>query len=122
MSIKRTYVEFFYPGTFFDESSVKEVASRSIKKLIIPKEAFAFQFFDVLSTDEGGVKLESDRLNISPIYYCGGRVMTLGEVIEEMPEAIALISTMKANHLRRVIKCRTGNFKPFSYKDRYIEV
>jgi len=119
---KRTYVEFFYPGTFFDESSVREVASRNVKKLSVPERAFAFQFFDVMSTEEGGIEMKSKRLNISPMYYYGGRVMTLDEVRQEMPKAETLISNMQINRFKRVIKCRTGNFKPFGHRDRHIEV
>lgn len=122
MTKVETYVEFFYPGVFFDESSVVKVSSRDTRKLRVPEQAFAFQFFDIMSTKENGVKMESKAINISPMFYYGGRVMTLNDVRKEMPEARILISNMRGNHWKKVIRCRTGNFKPFGDQDINIEV
>lgn len=120
MAETRTYVEFFYPGAFFDETSTREVQSRD-SNVSVPDGAFGFRFFDVMSTDEGGVKMVSDKLNLSPMHYYGGRIMTLDEVRHEMPDARILISNMEGNGYARVIRCRTGNFKPFEDGDIFIE-
>jgi hypothetical protein len=120
MAKVRTFIEFFYPGVFVDETSVKEVSSRDIKGVNVPQGAFGFIFFDVMSTKKGGVKMKSKRLNISPMYFYGGRIMTLAEVRREMPSERILIDNMEGNGLVRVIRCRTSNFKPFEENDVYI--
>lgn len=122
MSKKKTYVEFFFRGVLFDETSVREVQSRDVEKLEVPKNAFGFQFFDVLTTTQEGVELTSDRLNESPMHYYGGRIMTLEEVRAEMPDATTLISNMEGNGYDRVIRCTQGNFKPFEDGDIYVEI
>lgn len=121
MAQVKTYVEFFYPGVMFDETSLEEVTSRDVDRVKVPQGAFGFLFFDLMSTEEGGVKMESDRLNISPMYYYGGRIMTLDEVRREVPSAHTLIGNMEGNDYNRVIRCRTGNFKPFHDGDVYVE-
>ena len=121
MAKTTTYVEFFFPGVMFDESSVKEVTNRDTKGVNVPNGAFGFRFFDVKTTEEDGVKMESDRLNESPMYYYGGRVMTLADVRREMPDSHTLISNMRGNGYKRVIRCRTGNFKPFQKGDVHIQ-
>ncbi len=108
-----TYVEFLHPGIFMSEESVKKVKSRDVLELKVPKTAFAFKFFGIKSTIVDGIKLTSERLNISPTYFFGGRIMTLDEVCKELPDARTLISNMKCNHWDRIIRCRTGNFQPF---------
>jgi hypothetical protein len=121
MSKTTTYVEFYYPGIMVDEASVKVVNHRDSKKVNVPSGSFGFRFFDVKSTEEGDVKMESDRLNLSPMYYYGGRIMTLDDVRREMPNDRILISNMESNGWSRVIKCRTGNFKPFDGGDVHIK-
>lgn len=117
MAKKTTYVEFYFPGVMFDETSVKKVATRDTKDISVPNGAFGFRFFDVMTTEENGVKMESDKLNESPMYYYGGRIMTLAVVQREVPDARILISNMRGNGYKRVIRCRTGNFKPFQKGD-----
>lgn len=121
MAETRTYVEFYYPGAFFDETSTREVKTRDVKSVSVPDGAFGFRFFDVMSTEEGGVRMSSARLNVSPMYYYGGRIMTLDEVRQEMPEARILISNMEGNGYARVIKCGTSNFRPFKDDDIFIK-
>jgi len=116
-----TYVEFFYPGLIFPESSVRKVKNRDVKKLKIPTTAFGFHFFDIKSTIVRKTKMESKRLNASPFYYFGGRIMTLEEVCKELPEAKILINNMECNGWDRVIRCRTGNYQPFVKGYSFIE-
>jgi len=123
MAETRTYIEFYFPGVPSDKTSVKEVKSRDSKDVSVPDGAFGFRFFDLMSTNEGGVKMVSDKLNISPMHYYGGRITTLDEVRRVMLDAYTLISNMEDNRYARyarIIQCRTGNFKPFEDGDIYI--
>ena len=47
--IRKTYVEFQYPGLLFSNISTQEVETRDTSKLDMPKNAFAFNFFDIIS-------------------------------------------------------------------------
>lgn len=77
--IKR-YVEFYSTSMDGERAlrEVKEVLWRDISTLTIPADVHSFRFFDVLidTVEENGeqVKLRSDRLNVSPLHYYGGRV------------------------------------------------
>lgn len=120
MAVRKTYVKFYYPGTIVDESTIAEVKSRGVSELQIPDGAFGFQFFDLLISEDKGVEMVSDRLDVSKMHYYGGRIMTVEEVIAEMPEKRILIANMRANGFK-VIHCPTGNFKPFFEEDIYIQ-
>lgn len=123
MSEVKTYIEFFYPDIFSNESVVEEVSNRDIKNVSVSDGVFGFRFFDVMFTEESGVKMQSSGINYSPMYYYGGRVMTLSEVRLEKPKDYRLlIKTMREMHLDRVIRCRTGNFAYFGSNDILIEV
>jgi len=48
------YVEFFYPGSFFSESSFEEVSHRDFDQIVMPEGAFAFHFFDREEVEQDG--------------------------------------------------------------------
>lgn len=119
MIIKK-YVQFSGP---WGAPRVREIKSRDIKTLKIPKKAYAFFFFDVASVEENGIFMKSERLEISPTYYYGGRIMTIPELRREIPNSENIISTMQSLGIKHVIKCRTVNtFELFGEDDKYIEV
>ncbi len=91
------YVEYYYPGILFAETGVKEIPDREVANLKFPKNAYSFRFFDRKITIENEVKMESDRLNLSPLYFIGGQKMTLAEVKKAMPEQKILISNMEGS-------------------------
>ena len=123
--VRRTYVEFVYPGVIVNETSVKEVESRDTSEVKVPDGAFGFRFFDVLiaKVECAGktVELRSDRLNQSPMHYYGGRIFSREEVARKVPDNRILLSNMEGNGWDRVIKTRTGNFQPFEESDVFIE-
>lgn len=122
---RKAYVEYYFAGSFFIESSIKPTKDRNVKNLKVPDEAFGFQFFDIIETTKtkNGKKItsKSNPLNASPIYYYGGEIMTIAEVRKKkIPNAHTIISNMKANNWSKVIKCRTGNIRSFDKGDIYI--
>lgn len=116
----KTYVEFWYRGVFVDEPSIRETASRDTARITVPEGVYAFSFFDIMSSEVNGELLESGRLNESPRYFYGGRIMTLAEVKMEIPDSRILQDNMTINRWSRVIRCRTGNFQPFTDSDAYV--
>jgi len=111
------YVEFFYPGIFFSESSSREVAER-VPRGEFPDGSFGCRFFD-----REAVKGDHDDwlygspFNYSGIYYRGGTDYTLKEVKAFFPNEDILISNMEANGYEKVIKTSMGNWQPFTDKD-----
>lgn len=120
MTTRKTYVEFLLPGTFMPEMITREVVDRQVETLDIPKNAYAFSFYDVLSTEAEGELLESGELNKSGRYYVGARVLTLKEVEREYPNERILIDNIRFNHWDEIILCRTGNFQPPQDGDVFI--
>lgn len=123
--VRTTYVEFLYPGSFFSESSTAKVTSRDTSKLKVPKNAFGFKFFDILSVvvdaDGKQVELTSERLNLSPLHYYGGKLYTVAELKRDFPNNSTLISNVEGNGYAKAIKCRTGNWQPFDKTDVFVE-
>ena len=123
--VRKTYIEFFYPGSFFSESSTQKVKTRDVSRVKVPKNAFGFKFFDILSVvvDAAGKKvlLTSERINVSPMHYYGGKPYTVAELKREFPNERTLISNIENNGYWKAIRCRTGNWQPFKKTDIFVE-
>jgi len=115
--VRKTYIEFLYSGSFMSESSTQEINTRDVSKVKVPKDAFCFSFFDILSvvveTDRRKVQLTSERINVSPKHYYGGKLYTAAEFKRAFPSERILINNIKGNNYKKIIKCRTGNWQPF---------
>ena len=123
--VRKTYIEFLYPGSFFSESSTQEGTTRDVSKVKVPKNAFGFEFFDILSAvvDADGKKarITSKRINVSPMHYYGGKLYTVAELKRKFPNERILISNIEDNGHRKAIRCRTGNWQPFEKTDVFVE-
>ena len=123
--VRKTYIEFLYPGSFFNESSTQKVKTRDVSKVKVPKNAFGFKFFDILSvvvdTDGKKVQLTSEQTNVSPMYYYGGKLYTVAELKREFPNNYILVSNIEGNGYKKAILCRTGNWQPFRKTDIFVE-
>lgn len=113
------YVEFSFPGAFFSEYSVKEVAERNPELITVPEGAFAYRFFDRIETVVDGETLTGERKNFSPFTYFG-TAYTLEEVKAQFPEYTILISNMECNGWNRVVKTLRGNWQPLGEGDTVI--
>lgn len=120
MGTRKTYVEFLYQGIFQSESSSQEVKNRDIKNLCAPGRAYAFKFYDILEIEEDDTLCKSGRLDVSPAYFLGGRILTLKDVRREMPTEKILISNMSGNGYARVVMSSRGTY-PMSKGDVLLE-
>lgn len=113
------YLTYFYPGSFFSEEESKEIPKRNVASAIkgASPGAFAFQFYDRTKIVVDGETLWGPVKNKSPKHYIGGRVYTLSEVEATFPTEKILISNMRGNGYKRVIKTRRGNFQPLGEHD-----
>lgn len=116
------FAEWMFPGIFVSETSVSEVPTRDQFEVAkeAPNGAFAFCIFDVAEATVDGEKLSGERKNNSPLYYLGGRVMTLAEVEKEYPNEATLLYNMRNNGYDRIIRTSCGQFVPFNDGDLVI--
>jgi len=121
----KTFVEFKYPGSFFSETSSKEVDDRDPGNVEVPEGAFAFTFYDqIVGTAKSCGKdhrVNSLPFNRSGVFYCGGEVLSLAQVKALPGDHSILVGNMERNKWEHVIKCRTGNFQPFENGDVFLE-
>jgi hypothetical protein len=115
LTIKKNFVTFYSPGTFFAETSenpveawdlekAKEMA-RSIKERH-GATPYGFRFITRGRTDKD---LDSKEIAHSPMYYLGGKVETLAEVKARATDKDRiLISNMECNGYDRIITSTTG--------------
>jgi hypothetical protein len=113
----QTYVVFYHVGVPFHTTTLEKVKERpSIDKVKMPSpDVFAFSFFDL----EKG-----KRVNESPLYYYGGVVMTRAELKASGLDKVTkdkLLGIMREDKLKRIIRCRTGNFQPLYDNDVLVE-
>jgi len=107
--MKKHFVTFFSPGTFFCEETTQRIESWDVDEAVKMSKGiverygakpFAFQF----STRTRGVfDLDSKTTKTSARYYLGGKVMTLLDVQTQMPKEEILISNMKCNGWDKII-------------------
>ena len=123
--VRKTYVEFLYPGSFMSESWTTQVKTRDVSKLKVPKNSFAFKFFDIISVvveaDGKKIELTSEAINESSKHYYGGKLYTVAELKREFPMQRILISNVESNGYKKAIKCRTGNWQPFEKTDVFVK-
>lgn len=124
------FVTFYSPGTFFAETTLREVkawsvpiAKRMARKIQERYGAtpYAFRF----STRKRiGKKPDAEVIKTSPLYYLGGVVETLEEIEKRNdPEEKILRSNMKCNGWKKVIT-NTNSWKitqPFEETDVLLE-
>lgn len=116
---RTTYVAYQHPGIFLSEESVVrvEVCDPQQQANDAPGSAFAFFYFDVVTTvvyvDGERIVTHSDRCNISSTYYIDAKLMTFSEVASLPGDTGILLSSMRSNKWDSVVRCRTGNVQPF---------
>lgn len=109
IEIKKHFVEFLSPGTLFSEVTSKEIEKWDVPTAIEMAKGITERYgakpygFRFLTRARGVTDLDSKVTETSPIYYLGGRIMTLDEVKKEMPGEKILISNMECNDIKRVI-------------------
>jgi|SRR5271157_4054613 len=123
----KTYVEVLYHSILFSENQVEEVSYRDPNAIATKyKNAFGFRFFDQERTNVkiGGKDqtVYGERKHESQWYYPGGQVFTVEDVEKLKPKKDfeILISNMRGNGYKKVVKTRHGGFVPFSSRDEII--
>jgi hypothetical protein len=117
--IKKHYVTFYSPGTFFTESSRKEIESWETKKAVeMSKDILerynakphSFQFSTIITAEpvkEEGIELQVEEKEVkrSGVYFLGGRLRFYDEVLKENNEDEDILrSNMECNGMWIVIE------------------
>jgi len=124
--VTTTYVRYLYPGIFFPEESIREVADRNPGRVAHEADpaVFAFEFFDRMRTAvlAGGEEIEMDSgaIGKSGLYYIDAEPMTAADVAALPGDHSILLSNMRGNDWDPVLRCRTGNFRPLEEGDTVI--
>jgi len=131
MSVKTrkfTTVTFYFPGSFFAEESSRETDTTDPQEIAktAPEGSFCFSlrnYIEKTTTVDGEEfkKIEADGEG-GGRYYLGGTVYTLAEIKEKFSSKSSLISNLESNGWPSAILCRTGNWQPFTKKDRLLEL
>ncbi len=113
----KTYVEFFYPGSFVSEPSVQEVGNREAA-ITLPERAYAYRFFSRSEVEQYGEMLRGQPKYYSPTTFYG-EAMTLEEVKALTPSSDyrILVSNMECNGWSRVVRTKFGQFLPLNSED-----
>jgi hypothetical protein len=124
-----TIAEYKTPGTFFPEEGEIEVDSRDPKETLnrLPASTFAFRFVTLTwltATDETGEEFERgpSRSNVTGWYYPGGELYDYATVAALPGDHHILLSNMQDNGWDPIVRCRTGNWQPFSSTDQLLPV
>jgi uncharacterized protein (UPF0128 family) len=119
--VKKTYIEYLVHGDIPNQNIIDEVPNREFQNLLVPEKAYGFRFFDMIiahvNIDGTLIELRSKRINQSHLYYYGGRVLTIEQVIKDIPDNDKLLLYMNVNGWDKVIQTRTGQFLEFKKDD-----
>lgn len=115
--MEKHFVEFKSPGTFFSESSTKEIDSWNVAKAMDMAheinerhnaKPYGFLFITRSRTEDD---LDSKVVKTSSFYYLGGRIRTLADVERDNIEGEETLRTnMRVNDIARVIE-NTNSWK-----------
>jgi hypothetical protein len=109
--MKRHFVQFFSPGTLVAERTTKPIDSWNTEKAVeMSKEikerynALPYGFCFITRERKPG-ELDSSEVKRSPMYYLGGKILTLEEIkARNDPKDKILISNMEGNGWNKVVE------------------
>lgn len=118
------FVEFYSPGTFVAESTIKPIESWDVEKAVemsgsiierYGARPYAFRFIKRAREDSD---LDSKIVDKSCLYYLGGVVETIEQISKrgDKKDKI-LLSNMQCNGWRKVIRTSSGWTLPLEYGD-----
>lgn len=118
------YVEWLVPGFFFPEESNQKIKTRELSKLKIPRDAYAFTFYDIKTVDavdeEGKPHKITTTINKSSRYIIG-EIFTLEEIIaasSALPGKYRILaSNIESYETKSGVKTHLGNWQPLLKDD-----
>ena len=130
MRTVKHFIEIFYPGLIFSESSRKEIGHRDPREIgKMPRGAFAFRFGDneyVGAVDDEGNHFNREvggDINFSKMFYPGGKILDrAGVEALEMDECTKRITlgNMDGNGYKQVVQTCRGNLQSYDPEKQQI--
>jgi len=109
-TLSRHFVEFYSPGTFVSESTVKEIDSWDVDVAVKMAREIVERYnarpygFRFVTRERGPDDLDSRVSARSGTYFLGGRIETLADVeARNDPKEETLRYNMQANNIERII-------------------
>lgn len=115
--MNKIYVEFFFPGSFVPESTIRQVDDRS-PPTDVPKGCYGYRYFSRSEVEVDGEVLRGEPKVCSGMFYFG-EALTLADV-GKLPGTDILQSNMKGNGWGKVVRTVRGNFQPLYERDTVI--
>lgn len=115
--MKKHFVEFFSPGTFVSESTVKEIPSWDIDAACdmassIKERHGAVPYgFRFLTRERGDDDLDSRVTKASGIHYLGGEVRTMEQIIADDRDDERILRANMASHGYTHVVTNTNSWK-----------
>lgn len=108
--MQKHFVEFLSPGTFFSETSRKEIAGWDVEAAtamaveIVERHGARPYGFRFVTRSRGPDDLDARDTDRSPVYYLGGTIRTADEVLSGTdPKEEILRSNVRSNNVKRII-------------------
>jgi hypothetical protein len=108
--VKKHFVTFYSPGTFFSEASEKPIDSWDVEKAKMMVKGIKERYgatpygFRFSTRERKDDELDSKVVKTSGMYYLGGKVETLAQVKKRATDKDRiLISNMECNGWKRII-------------------
>lgn len=109
--MKKHFVTFFSPGTLIAETTEKPIDAWDIDKAVILSRSVTERYgakpygFRFSTRERSNDDLDSKVTKNSPMYYLGGKSLSLDELkAENNPDNEILIQNIECNGWRRVIR------------------
>ena len=115
-----TYVEWLMPGAFFPEESNRKVNTRDLAKIEVPKDAYAFTFYDVKTVkavDEEGKEHEIKTTENKSPRHIVGEVYTHEQIMAMGDKFRILASNISQYETKSGVKTHLGNWQPLLEDD-----
>lgn len=113
--MKKHFVKFFSPGTFFSEEREFPIFSWDVEAALALADTvierygatpYAFQFITRVRNKSD---LDSRIKSVSDFYFLGGKILTLAQIRKRRnPKDKILISNMENNRVERVVENRNS--------------
>jgi len=130
-AVKKHFVMFYSPGTFFAETSEKPIDSWDVEKAKKMARSIKERYgatpygFRFITRGRTAKELDSKEIALSPMYYLGGNVETLAQVkARATDKERILVSNMQNNGYDRIVTSTSGYkwTQPLQKEDVVLEV
>ena len=125
----RHFIEAIDTRRFFTEDYSFPIRERTIEAAlaVLPGTCAAFRFYDLVDVVDQPVpavdgvvfRMTYDRLNVSGWHYPQGEIFSLDRIArlaQDDPNTYRILhSNMVSNNWTRVVRHRSGGFRPYSY-------